>query len=489
MLFWLLTGGMMVLFAIISSKLLYRVGIPTLLLFILLGMFVGEEGPLGFSFDNAQLAKEICSFGLIFILFYGGFGMRWSKARRVALPASLMATVGVAVTAGSFGLLAAWVLRLPLLDGLILGAVVSSTDAACVFSILRTKKLNLKGGLASLLEMESGGNDPMSYLLTVTMLSVVRGQGTTAAEILFGVFRQFAFAAVIGAAACVFAIVLLKRIKLEVDGLSPILVMALVVLCFAATEGVGGNGYLSVYILGVALGNARFAHRRSLVHFFDGISWLVQIALFFTLGLLVTPSRMIAQAVPALLCVLLLLLVARPLATALILTPFKFRLRAQLLVAWAGLRGVASIVFATFVLAAELPFAEQLFNLVFFICMASILLQGSLLPFLARKLNLVNTRESVYKTFNDYPEEMHGKLVEVTVDEGHPWKNRSIIDANIPESLLIVMLHREGKTVTPKGSTVFSTGDKVVITSDDLEALGKLSQGIYSDLETPGEED
>ncbi len=480
MILWLLIGGVLITLSIFSSKLLYRFGIPTLLLFLGLGMLVGVDGPFHVVFDNAVLSKEICSIGLVFILFYGGFGMRWSTAKPVATRAILLSTVGVIITAGVIGVLAMWVLKTTLLNGLLLGAVVSCTDAASVFSILRTRNLNLKEGLAPLLEMESGSNDPMSYILTITVLAFIGGKTTTVGGILLFIGQQFVVALLMAAAMSFISVMLLKRLKLEVDGLYPILVMALVVITYAGTDHLGGTGYLAVYILGVVLGNTRFVHRRSMVHFFDGITWLIQIALFFTLGLLATPSKMLPVMLPALLIGTLLTLVARPLAVAAVLSPFGMSWRGQALLAWSGLRGVASIVFATFALAAGIPFAGTLFNIVFFICLMSILIQGAMIPVLANKLKLVDTTESIFITFNDYPEDSGAKLAEIKVDKNHPWNDTSIMDANIPESILVVMVKRGTEVITPKGSTTLQNGDILVVTSNDVTALAALAKGNFA---------
>ncbi|GHU53940.1 potassium/proton antiporter [Clostridia bacterium] len=471
LLFWLVVGGVLAVLSIFSSKLLYKFGVPTLLLFLAVGMIVGEEGPFGLRFADADTAKQICTVGLVFILFYGGFGMRWETAKPVALKAGLLATVGVFLTALVTGILASYILETSLINGMLFGAVIASTDAASVFSILRTKKLNLKHGLSPLLEMESGSNDPMSYMLTIILITIAGGEAMSPLTIAKTLFLQFFFAVLMAVLLYKVSIYILKKLELEVDGLYPILVAGLVVICYAATELIGGNGYLAVYILGVALGNARFSHRRSIVHFFDGISWLVQIAIFFTLGLLVAPSTMLSHALPGLLCVFAVVFVARPIAVFAILTPFKVDMKSQILTMWSGLRGVASIVFATFILAAGLPIADEIFNIVFFLCLVSILFQGALIPAFAKKLDLVDNEESVLKTFNDYPDEVEGKLFEIKVGYKHPWNNVRIVDAKIPESILIIMVKRSNSVITPKGSTVLRVGDSVVVTGSDITEL------------------
>ncbi|MDR1806179.1 MAG: potassium/proton antiporter [Clostridium sp.] len=468
---WIIIGAALVTVSIFSSKLIYKIGVPTLLIFLAMGMFVGVDGPLHVDFEDAHLAESICSVALMFIMFYGGFGLNWREAKRVAAPALLLSTVGVVLTAGLLGIMAYWILGWSLVNSMLLGAVVSSTDAASVFSVLRARKLSLKNHMDSLLELESGSNDPMSYMLTVLLLSMAQGVQLSAGDVALFLLKQFGFAIVLGGGFAIVTLALLKRVKLEVDGLYPIFVAAMALLCFAVNLQLGGNEYLAVYLLGIILGNSQFVHRRSILHFFDGLTWLVQIALFFMLGLLSVPTKLLAHLVPALLCALVITFVARPVASVIILTPFKLSLRAQALTAWSGLRGAASIVFATIVLATGIPVADDLFNIVFVICLLSITLQGSFLPMAARKLGLVDESGSVFKTLNDYPEDRYGKLAEVSVTQGHPWEGKSIMDAEIPESVLVVMIQRDGNVVTPKGSTVMLAGDKVVLSGADMSEL------------------
>jgi len=310
--------SIILLLCIASSKLLYRFGIPTLAIFIILGMLFGSDGIVGIYFSDYELSRQICSFGLVFIMFYGGFGTNWKAGKPVFIPSVLMSTLGVIITASLTGLFCFFVLKTSLLEGLLIGSVVASTDAASVFAILRSRKLNLKDGLGSLLEIESGSNDPISYMLTVIIVSLFMGNGES--TVLTMLFSQIVFGLLIGFVLAKITVVVLQKINLEIDGLYPILVTAIVILGYALSETVGGNGYICVYLIGIIVGNSSIMHKRSLFHFFDGISWIMQIMLFFTLGLLSFPSEIPKIIVPAVVVSLFMIFVARPIATFSILS-------------------------------------------------------------------------------------------------------------------------------------------------------------------------
>ena len=407
----LLIGSVIMLAAVIFSKLLYRFGIPTLLIFLVLGMLFGSDGIVGFAFDNYELANQICSVGLIFIMFYGGFGTNWEQAKPVAAKAILMSSLGVVITAGVTGLFCMFVLKTTLLEGLLMGSVMASTDAASVFAVLRSRKLNLKGGLASLLEIESGSNDPFAYMLTVVILTFMTGKSDQSIAVML--ISQIVFGIGIGFLLAFAASAILKRVHMEIDGLYPIFVMAVTLLGYSASEMTGGNGYLCVYIIGIVLGNSRIRHKKSMVHFFDGVSWMMQILLFFTLGLLSFPSTLPKLIIPGLLISLFMIFVARPVATFSILSWFRVPLKQHIFVSWVGLRGAASIVFAIFAVSSEGFVENDIFHIVFLIALISVLFQGSLIPTVAKKLDLVEEESSVFKTFNDYEDEALTQLVDL----------------------------------------------------------------------------
>lgn len=468
----LIMGAAIVLLCIASSKLLYRFGVPTLLVFLLLGMLFGSDGPGGIAFENYELAQQICSIGLIFIMFYGGFGTNWKAARPVAAPAILMSTVGVVLTAALTGIFCVFILKTTVLEGLLTGAVLASTDAASVFAVLRSRKLNLKGGLASLLEVESGSNDPIAYMLTIVLLSLMEGGGGFV-SMAITLVRQIGFGLLFGAVLALSAAFVLRRINLEIDGLYSIFTMAVAVMGYALCEWTGGNGYLSVYIIGIVLGNSRILHKRSLVHFFDGISWLMQIMLFFTLGLLSFPSHFHNVALPGIAIALFMTVIARPAATFAILSWFRIPVRQQLLVSWVGLRGAASIVFAIYAVTAGGLLENDIFHIVFMVALFSVAVQGSLIPLVAKKLDLVEAEESVLKTFTDYEDESMSQLMELTADDRQEWVGKSIMEAGIPEEILVIMIRRGDEVIVPKGSTVIEKGDVLVLSAQNFDSLAR----------------
>lgn len=328
--------AIILILCVFSSKFLHRFGVPTLLIFILLGMVFGSDGIVGIYFDNYGLAETICSVALIFIMFYGGFGTNWNTARPVLKQSICMSTLGVIFTALLTGLFCHYALGMSWLEGLLTGSVVGSTDAASVFSILRSKKLNLKGGLASLLEIESGSNDPVSYMMTIIILTIMSVSSDISLP--WMIAKQLLFGFGIGFGVAFLSSKLLSRINFEINGMDAILVIGTALFTYGFSSWLGGNGYLSVYIVGIVLGNSKILHKTSLVHFFDGITWLMQIAIFFVLGLLAFPSKIPSVALPAILISVFMIIVARPVATFLILSWFKTPVRQQLLVSWSGLR-------------------------------------------------------------------------------------------------------------------------------------------------------
>lgn len=469
MIHYLLLVSIVLLLCVASSKMLYRYGVPTLLIFLVLGMLFGSDGPGGIYFDNYELARQICSVGLIFIIFYGGFGTSWKHARPVAAPAVWMASLGVVLTAGLTGVFAAWLLECTLLEGLLIGSVVSSTDAASVFAILRSRNLNLKGGLASLLEVESGSNDPTAYMLTIIVLNMLSsGQHENLAVL---VLLQVGIGLGLGGLLAWGTRAVLQRMELEIEGLYYILMVAIALLGYALSEYWGGNGYLCVYVSGIILGNSKIPRKKPLVPFFDGLSWLMQIMLFFTLGLLAFPSRLPEVIVPGSLLFLFILVVARPVATFAILSWFRMPVKRQLLVSWVGLRGAASIVFAIYAVTYHPGLEHDMFHLVFIVCLLSIVIQGTLIPQVAKRLDLVETHESVLKTFTDYEEELPSDLVELKVETCSPLAGKHLREAVFPAGTLVVMLKRGSDVIIPNGGTLLKTGDLLVLSTQDRDTL------------------
>lgn len=461
--------GLILLICISSSKILYKFGIPMLLIFIVLGMIFGSDGIVGIYFDNYQLTSIVSSLALVFIMFYGGFGTNWKMARKSAVPSILMSSFGVIITAGLTGLFCHYVLKTSILEGLLIGAVVGSTDAASVFSVLRSQKLNLKGTLAPLLEIESGSNDPIAYMLTIIILTLMSNGGVSL--IIPMLIKQILFGIIIGSILARISVYILKRANFEVEGFYTIFVTAIAILSYALSEYIGGNGYLSVYMAGIILGNNRIPHKKSLVHFFDGLSWIMQIGLFFVLGLLAFPSKLPEVFVISIAISLFMMFIARPLATFIILKWFGYSNKEKIFISWVGFRGAASIVFAIYTVTYGVDIGNDIFHIIFFIALLSVSIQGTFTPILAKKLDLVDDNMPVLKTFNDYKEDKSTKILEINIDENSKWVNKTIMDSDIPEEVLVVMIRRNNEVIIPKGSTEIKKDDILVLASNSFDSL------------------
>ena len=380
----LFLAAILLLGSILASKTSGRVGVPSLLLFLGVGMLVGSDGLGWIYFDDPRQAQFIGNVGLVFILFSGGLDTRWDSIRPVVWHGVTLSTLGVAITAAAVGICAPFFTPLTWKEGLLLGAIISSTDAPAVFTILRSKGVGLRGSMRPLLELESGSNDPMAYLLATAMLQLFApgGQGDANSYwALAGMFvQQMAIGALAGWAMGVLITKLVNRVTLDFDGLYPVLLLALVLLTFAGTQLLGGNGFLAVYLAGIVLGNRNFVHKNSLVRFYDGQAWLAQIVIFLVLGLLVFPKQLVPVMVPGLLISAVLIFLARPLAVLICLAPFKYTWAKRVMISWVGLRGAVPIVLATYPMVMGLESASYIFNIVFFIALTSVAVQGTTLP-------------------------------------------------------------------------------------------------------------
>jgi cell volume regulation protein A len=366
------------------------------------------------------------------------------------------------------------------LEGLLLGAIVSSTDAAAVFSILRSKNLGLKGNLRPTLELESGSNDPMAYFLTITLTMLITEQDKSFIDVIPLFLKQVAFGAVIGLGMGKAAQWIINRIRLDYDGLYPVLVIALMLFTFSATEFIGGNGFLAVYLSALYLGNQDLIHKKSIIRAFDGFAWLMQIVLFLTLGLLVFPSQIITVAGLGILVALFMIIAARPLSVFISLALFRLKLRDRLFISWVGLRGAVPIVFATYPLLAGVEKAGMIFNLVFFISMSSVLLQGTTLPQVARLLHVslpekVRKRSPLDIALSD---DFKSEFLEIDVAPASPAAGKQVMDLSFPKRALIVLIKRKGKYITPNGSTVIEGGDTLLILAEDQDALEVIREKI-----------
>lgn len=470
----MIISGLVLIICITSTKVVYRFGVPILLIFIVLGMLFGSDGIVGIYFDNYELTSKLCSLGLVFIMFYGGFGTNWRLAKPISTPAILMSSLGVIITGALTGLFCYFVIKTSLLEGLLIGAIVASTDAASVFAVLRSQKLNLKGSLASLLEVESGSNDPFAYMMTLVVLTMIKNSGDISLNLLLPMIsKQIVFGLITGYLLAKSTVCILRYSYFEVEVFYTIFVTAVAILSYSLSEFIGGNGYLSVYMAGIIIGNSKIPHKKSMFHFFDGISWIMQIALFFLLGLLSFPSKLISVTGTAIFISFFMIIIARPLTTFIILTPFRFSVQEKLFISWVGLRGAASVVFAIFAVTYGVNIENDLFHIIFFIALFSVAIQGTLIPKVARILDLVDTEDegSVLKTFTDYTGEINTDLLEVSITSESQWKDKMIMDANIPEEILIVMIKRDNKILVPKGSTIIKEGDILILSGKDIKSF------------------
>lgn len=461
---YILLVAAVILLCLSFNKMSNKLGIPMLLAYILLGMMFGTDGILKIPFDNFTIAEQICTVSLIFIMFYGGFGTNWKQAKPVAGKAVLLSTVGVILTAVTTGAFCHFILKMDFWESMLIGSVISSTDAASVFSILRSRRLNLKNNTASMLEVESGSNDPCSYMLTVIILTIMSGE-LSGSSLVVMIFSQIIFGILVGVVVALAAAFILKKVNFATDGFDTIFVFSMALVSYAGASMINGNGYLAAYIAGIILGNTPLHHKKSLVHFFDGITGLMQMLIFFLLGLLAYPSQLPKILPIALAIAVFLTFVARPASVFAILMPFRCPVKQQLLVSWAGLRGAASIVFAIMATVSPAYTKNDLFHIVIFIVLFSISIQGTLLGLVAKKLDMIDENGNVMKTFSDYSDEMPVEFVKISIKAGHPWENRRIKDLTSLPDLLLVLILRGEERIIPNGNTVVLAGDKIVLSA------------------------
>lgn len=461
---YILLVAAVILLCLSLNKMSNKLGIPMLLAYILLGMMFGTDGILKIPFDNFTIAEQICTVSLIFIMFYGGFGTNWKQAKPVAGKAVLLSTVGVILTAVTTGAFCHFILKMDFWESMLIGSVISSTDAASVFSILRSRRLNLKNNTASMLEVESGSNDPCSYMLTVIILTIMSGE-LSGSSLVVMIFSQITFGILVGVVVALAAAFILKKVNFATDGFDTIFVFSMALVSYAGASMINGNGYLAAYIAGIILGNTPLHHKKSLVHFFDGITGLMQMLIFFLLGLLAYPSQLPKILPIALAIAVFLTFVARPVSVFAILMPFRCPVKQQLLVSWAGLRGAASIVFAIMTTVSPAYTKNDLFHIVIFIVLFSISIQGTLLGLVAKKLDMIDENGNVMKTFSDYSDEMPVEFVKISIKAGHPWENRKIKDLTSLPDLLLVLILRGEERIIPNGNTVVLAGDKIVLSA------------------------
>lgn len=474
----LLFGSILLFLSIIASK-TSRFGIPTLVLFLGIGMLAGTDGIGNIYFDNPQIAQFVGVIALNLILFSGGLDTRWEVVKPVLWRGISLSTIGVFFTAVSLGVFVYFLLNFSWTEALLLGAIVSSTDAAAVFTILRSNSIGLKDHLRPTLELESGSNDPMAYFLTVSLTTLVTQPEISILSLVPMFFMQMIIGGAMGYLMGRLMIRIINKINLGFEGLYLVLVAALLFFTFSFTDFIGGNGFLAVYISAVVLGNSSFIHKRSLIKFYDGMAWLMQIIMFLTLGLLVFPTHVIPVIGIGLLISLFLIFVARPLGVFFSLIFFKMHNRNRLFISWVGLRGAVPIVFATYPLIAGVEKASMIFNIVFFIAVLSVTLQGTTLSLMARWLGLsIPEPEKTHPLDIELSEDVKSELVEIKLSPNSIWADKTLIDLKFPETALIVLIKRQDQYVTPRGSTTLEGGDLLLVMADNKETLGEIRQKL-----------
>lgn len=466
---------------IITNKFSNKLGMPALVLFMFLGVLFGSDGIFKISFDDYELTSKLCSIGLLFIIFYGGFCTKKSDDKKVTIQAILLSSLGTVFTAIFTAAFCYIGLKIPFAESFLIGAIISSTDAASVFSILRSKRLNLKYNTAPILEMESGSNDPFAYMLT--MLGILLLQGGSVASLTPLLFKQLIFGIFFGIVIAYGAIFIFKRTRLLTEGTDTIFMVAIALASFSIPDLLGGNGYLSVYITGITLGNSEIRNKINLIYFFDGITALSQVIIFFLIGFLSFPHKIPEILVPAVLITIFLSFIARPLAVSAIMLPFKAPWNQISFISWAGLRGAASIVFAIMAVAESSSLKYDLFHIVFVAALLSVAIQGSMLPVIAKRDSMIDRFSDVRKTFNDYQQESAIALNKIVIEESHPWNGCMLKDINMSANTLILVINRNNEKIVPKGSTRLLTGDEVLLGTTVAKAENdiKLCEAVVDD--------
>lgn len=471
----LLTVGTLLVTSVLASRLADGMGVPALLIYIGIGMLVGSDVLGWIHFDDVYLAQAVGSVALAFILFSGGLDSPVQRIRTVALPGVLLSTVGVVLTALLVALPAAALLGWPLLHGLLLGAVVASTDAAAVFSVIRGRGVAIRARVASLLELESGSNDPMALFLVIGILQWMRMTEPSALPLVIGFVVQLAGGGLIGVFGGRLLSWVVNRARLQQEGLYPVISLGAVLVVYGTAELLGGNPFLAVYLAGVGLGNTAFVHRTTITRFHDGLAWLMQVVVFLVLGLLAFPSQLPAVVMPGMALGLVLMLAARPAVVAALLLPLGWTLREAVFVGWVGLKGAVPIVLATFPLVAGVEHAEKLMPLVFFMVLLSTVVQGSTVGLSARWLGVVEERPAPLPSplVFEPRTESEAELMDLEVAPGSFADGRRIFELGLPQDTLLVLVMREGRIMVPRGELQLLARDHVQVLAhrEDLEAV------------------
>ena len=477
----LLVGSVLLFVSIIVGKTGYKFGVPTLLLFLLVGMLFGSDG-LGMQFHNADEAQFIGMVALSIILFSGGMDTKFNDVRPIMAQGIMLSTIGVLLTAFFTGIFIWWIsgmswsnIAFPITTSLLLAATMSSTDSASVFAILRSQNINLKHNLRPMLELESGSNDPMAYMLTIVLIQLVQASGVSSGDIALSFAIQFIMGGALGYALGRTAVFMLNRLNIDNQSLYPILLLAFVFFTFSITDLFKGNGYLAVYIAGMIVGNNKIKHRKEITTFMDGLSWLFQIIMFLCLGLLVNPHEMLDVAIVATLIGVFMIFIGRPLSVFLCLLPFKnMTTKSRIFISWVGLRGAVPIIFATYPVVAGIEGANMIFNIVFFITIVSLIVQGTTISKMANKLKL---SKPMPKTGNEFgvelPEEINTHLYDMVIEPSHITSGDTLKDMALPKGTLVMIVKRGEEYLIPNGTLKLHVGDRLLLISEKQEAAAE----------------
>ena len=464
---FLLFFSILLIACIVSSKVSDRFGIPSLVVFLAVGMLAGSDGLLGLSFDNRQIAQDVGTIALIFILYAGGLDTNLKSIRPVMINGIILATLGVVLTAGAIAVLVKYLLGLDWLEALLFGSIISSTDAAAVFAILGAKEISLRNNIRPLVELESGSNDPMAIFLTLTMIQIISvATVPSVPDVALTLVKQFLLGGLMGYMFGVALPGLFNRLRLEYWGLYPVFSMAWVLLLYVLAGKIGGNGFLAVYIAGMFINKKEFAHKKNLIGFHDGIAWTMQIVIFLTLGLLVNPSQLPAVALAGVAIAFWIMFVARPMGVFLSLLFSRYSVKEKMFISWVGLRGVVPIVLATYPFGANLPRSELIFNTIFFVVFISIIIQGMTLEKAAQKCGVKEEVAAEEVEMSNLPIFYH-TLRQYTIRFGSEIIGKNLAELELPSDFLVLLVKRKGEYVKPTGSSVFEEGDLLLIQCED----------------------
>lgn len=483
----LIIFSLLLICSVFFSRISDKFGIPALLIFLSVGMIAGSDGLVGIYFHNQNFARNIGTIALIFILFSGGLDTKFSDIRPVIKDGLLLATIGVFITTIIFGFVAYYVLKAFGLKALLMhcfmiGAILSSTDAAAVFALLKSSGIKLKKRIKSLLELESGSNDPMAIFLTfsiIEMVSIGANADLSISDLLFKLIYQFSFGSLLGYIFGALLPIVFNKVKFGFWGLYPVFSIAWVLLLFAFAEKIGANGYIAVYVAGIVANKKDFVHKRNIVGFHDGVAWMMQIIIFVTLGLLVFPKDIPSMAGYSLINGLLLMFIARPLSVFISLAFSKYTIKEKLFVSWVGLRGVVPIILATYPILNGIAYAQEIFNMVFLLVFMSVLVQGMSLSRVAKYFGVIeksgdeNTQASPI---------FYSNIKKIIVSESSFAFDRPLVELELPDDFLVLLVNRAGEYIKPSGSFVFMANDLLLVVCDDENKFKNIQTSLFSKI-------